>query len=216
MKILLCLTIAGLIFISCSEDSNSPEEYYKLTMSVLGEGSYDVFPVKDEYKDGESVTITATADTGWRFKKWEGSISTNYNPLQLTMDGNKSVRAVFVVPFEPVMTGKWTGVEFNVTFNVTQTSIFDSTLTGTLVLTLNNGSTLQYSVTGYNRPPAVLMNCDRPGYYQITYAGWWADNTHIDGELIEAGYHYACDLVKATDSPLPKEGKSLNPKRIVE
>jgi len=214
MKIILCLTLVGLLFISCSEDPNT--SLYKLTVEISGHGSYVVSPQKSDYEDGESVTITAVADTGWRFKEWEGSVSNNHNPLQLTMDGNKSVKAVFVVPFEPVVTGKWEGVEYVVTFNVTQASIFDSTLSGTLVLTLNNGSTLQYSVAGYNRPPLVVMNCNRSGYYPITYTGWRANNTRINGGMREDGVYYKCDLIKVTDSPFSGNKLLFTPRKIDE
>jgi hypothetical protein len=214
MKIILCLTIAGLLFSSCSEDPNT--SLYKLTVEISGHGSYFVSPQKSDYEDGESVTITAVADSGWKFKKWEGSVNTNYNPLQLIMDGNKSIKTVFVIPFEPIVTGKWNGIEYAVTFNISQASIFDSTLSGTLVLNLNNGSTLQYAVTGYNRPPLVVMNCKKSGYYPITYTGWRADYTKIDGGMTENGVYYRCDLLKTTDYPLTERGKSLNPKRIAE
>jgi len=214
MKIILCLTLVGLLFISCSEDPNT--SLYKLTVEISGHGSYVVSPQKSDYEDGESVTITAVADTGWRFKEWEGSVSNNHNPLQLTMDGNKSVKAVFVVPFEPVVTGKWEGVEYVVTFNVTQASIFDSTLSGTLVLTLNNGSTLQYSVAGYNRPPLLVMNCNRSGYYPITYTGWRANNTRINGGMTEDGVYYKCDLLKVTDSPFSGNKLLFTPRKIDE
>ena len=213
MKIILCLTIAGLFFISCSEDSNSPDEYYKLTMSVLGEGSYEVFPVKEEYKSGESVTITAMADTGWKFRKWDGNVNSSSNPLQLTMNENKSIRVVFNIPFEPDITGFWDGVEYWIRFQVNQLDIFDSTLTGKFFIYHSDGSKLEYSVTGFNRSTLIKMYCSKQGYYQIEYIGEWVNNNLINGELVEAGYHYECDLVKVTNNPLPKERLKFFPKK---
>jgi hypothetical protein len=215
MKIIFCLTIVGLLFISCSEDSNSPDEYYKLTLSVFGEGLYEVFPVKDEYKNGESVTITATADTGWKFRKWEGNVTSNANPLQLTMNENKSIQVVFDIPFEPDITGNWESVQYTVDFEIEQPDIFDSTLTGKFFIHLQ-GATYEYSVSGYNCPPQVRMFCNRQGYYQIEYIGEWANITLINGEIIEAGYHYECDLVKTTDHPMSGNRQQFFPRKVVK
>jgi len=210
MKFILCLTIAGLLFISCSEDPN--DSLYKLKLEVFGKGHYEVSPEKREYEKGDALTITAVAESGWRFKEWEGSVSSINNPLRITMDGDKSIRIMF--NFKPDLTGSWRGNEYMVTFEADQ--LFDSTLTGKMYAELTNGSTLEYSVTGYNKPPLVVMLCNRPGYYEITYTGWWVNESLIDGGMRENNIYYACDLVKTTDSPLPKGGKSLNPRKIVE
>jgi hypothetical protein len=172
MKNAMLITLISLLLISCSEEPSSSDEYYKLTLSVLGKGSYDVFPDKSEYKNGESITLTAVADSGWMFRKWDGNISSSVNPLQLTMNGNKSIRVVFAVPFEPDVTGSWAGVEIAVTFHIVQPDIFDSTLSGTLLAETISGTTLEYSVSGYNRTPLVYMECNRTGYYPLTYKGW--------------------------------------------
>lgn len=210
MKIILCLTIAGLLFISCSEDPN--DSLYKLKLEVFGKGHYQVSPEKSEYEEGDALTITAVADSGWRFKEGEGSVSSINNPLQLTMDRDKSIRIMF--NFKPDLTGSWRGKEYMVTFEADQ--LFDSTLIGKMYLVLNNGNTLEYSVTGYNKPPLVVMLCNRPGYWEITYTGWWVNESLIDGGMREDNIYLACDLEKTTDSHLSKGGKTLNPRKIVE
>ena len=99
MKGMLLLILIGLFLNCCSEEPSSSDEFYKLTISVLGRGSYDVFPDKSEYTNGESVTITAYADSGWKFRRWEGNILSNVNPLQLNMNEDKTIRVVFGIPF---------------------------------------------------------------------------------------------------------------------
>lgn len=70
---------------------------YTLTLSVTGSGSVAANPPGPTYPSGTSVTLTATADSGWRFDHWEGALSGSTNPATLVMDGNKSVTAVFTV-----------------------------------------------------------------------------------------------------------------------
>ena len=216
MKGMLLLILIGLFLICCSEEPSSSDEFYKLTISVLGRGSYDVFPDKSEYTNGESVTITAYADSGWKFRRWEGNILSNVNPLQLNMNGDKTIRVVFGIPFEPDVTGSWAGVEFAVTFHIIQPDIFDSTLSGTLLIESISGIILEYTVSGYNRSPLVYMECSKSGYYPLTYRGWWANSSSLDGEFIENGIHYECDLVKISYYHLSEDRKPLNPKTVIE
>ncbi|MBR6550562.1 MAG: hypothetical protein IKT71_05100 [Paludibacteraceae bacterium] len=52
-----------------------------------------------EYLEGETVTVTATANTGYRFVNWTyGSETSTNNPLELVVEGNITVTA----NFEPI------------------------------------------------------------------------------------------------------------------
>lgn len=194
MKYMIVYSLFLFLLICCSEE-------YKLSVDVSGNGTYEVSPQKSNYEEGESVTITAIPDSGWLFNKWNGSETTNYNPLYLRMDGDKYLEAIFGIPYKPSMTGDWDGIQYNIDFHIQQ-AVFDSTLTGSLVLHFSNGSTLKYSVTGYNRKTAIRMECKKSGYYDITYTGWWTNQSRIDGGVRENGVYYECDLQKAGDSPL--------------
>jgi hypothetical protein len=66
-----------------------------LTINKVGNGTVTVVPDKAAYKYGEVVTLTATGDTGWAFANWSGDLTGSTNPIQLTMDGNKTVTANF-------------------------------------------------------------------------------------------------------------------------
>jgi len=50
---------------------------------------------KDSYMHDESVTLTATPASGYRFVNWSGDLSGSSNPATLVMDGSKSVTALF-------------------------------------------------------------------------------------------------------------------------
>jgi uncharacterized repeat protein (TIGR02543 family) len=49
-----------------------------------------------KYKRGTSLTVTATAKTGWLFQKWSGSSTSTDNPLTINGDKDLSLTAVFI------------------------------------------------------------------------------------------------------------------------
>ena len=67
---------------------------FGLTVDKIGVGS--VFPEQGEYEFSSTVQVLATPDAGWQFERWEGDVGGTMNPISLVMDGNKSIRAVFV------------------------------------------------------------------------------------------------------------------------
>lgn len=67
---------------------------YTLTTSVQGSGS--VSPSSGSYNSGSVVSLNATPASGWQFSNWSGSASGSSNPVNVTMNGNKSVTAVFI------------------------------------------------------------------------------------------------------------------------
>ncbi len=69
--------------------------YYTLTVSTEGEGSVEVTPSADSYLKGTTVTLTASADTGYAFESWTGDTSATDNPITITIDANISITANF-------------------------------------------------------------------------------------------------------------------------
>jgi hypothetical protein len=69
---------------------------YTLTVNVTGQGNVALNPVGPTYPSGTSVTLTATAASGWRFDHWAGALTGATNPATVVMDANKTVTAVFV------------------------------------------------------------------------------------------------------------------------
>jgi predicted outer membrane repeat protein len=68
-----------------------------------GNGRVTVWPACEDfiYPIGATVTLTANPLTGGEFKGWqvEGTTTPNKNnPLTLTMDGDKQVKAIFTIP----------------------------------------------------------------------------------------------------------------------
>jgi uncharacterized repeat protein (TIGR02543 family) len=80
---------------------------YSLLSAVMGNGLLGVDPQKTSFASGSTVTLTAKPADGWTFTGWGGSVSGTTNPLNLTMDGDKSVLATFeriVTPTQHVVT----------------------------------------------------------------------------------------------------------------
>ena len=56
-----------------------------------------------------AVELTAVADAGWQFSGWSGDLTGADNPATITMDGDKSVAAIFIeeAPVPTGFVGSW-------------------------------------------------------------------------------------------------------------
>ncbi|MEF8873744.1 MAG: GLUG motif-containing protein, partial [Candidatus Thermoplasmatota archaeon] len=103
---------------------------YNLTVGTVGEGSVDVDPDKDEYEHGEEVNLTAVPAEDWYFAEWTGDYIGEEDDLNITIDGDKNITAVFeehrytldvtiegegTVDVEPEEDGYEPGTEVNLT-----------------------------------------------------------------------------------------------------
>ena len=75
------------------EEDTVPE--YTLTINVNGQGTTNPAEGTHTYDEGDSVTITASAATGWEFVRWEGDATGTSPSTTVTMDDDKTVTAVF-------------------------------------------------------------------------------------------------------------------------
>jgi hypothetical protein len=66
-----------------------------LTVVPVGNGRVGVNPRANVYTLNQSVTVTATADTGQSFLGWSGSATGTQNPLTLSVSSNKLIYANF-------------------------------------------------------------------------------------------------------------------------
>lgn len=70
---------------------------YTLNVYVFPQGAGVVNPAGGIYLEGSTVTLTAQANTGWKFSSWSGDIISTSNPLNIIIDTNKSLTAYFVL-----------------------------------------------------------------------------------------------------------------------
>jgi hypothetical protein len=87
----ICVAIFNLIVSCGGEDVLS----YSLTVQVEPEEGGSVSQRSENFISGTSVTLTATANSNYSFSTWTGSITSISNPLDIIMDEDKSVVAVF-------------------------------------------------------------------------------------------------------------------------
>ena len=82
-----------------SVTANFVKKKYALTISVEGEGTVTEKVIKagvaTDYNSGTIVELTATPSDEWEFKEWTGDLESTENPVQITIDKVKSVKATF-------------------------------------------------------------------------------------------------------------------------
>src|SRR5690625_2301028 len=76
------------------------ERDYPLTIEIIGEGTVaeEIIQAKiTDYPYATIVQLTANPAGGWGFVGWEGDLEGNENPETITIDGEKTVTAVFEI-----------------------------------------------------------------------------------------------------------------------
>lgn len=73
---------------------------YPLTITIEGEGTVTeqliTSKVTSEYPSGSKVKLTAVPKEGWKFVNWSGDVTSNENPIQITVDKIKNVTVKFI------------------------------------------------------------------------------------------------------------------------
>lgn len=71
------------------------QDSYTVTTNVSGNGSVVVSPDQAGYVYGDVVSVLAVPDPGYKLQSWSGDLSGDGAGQSLTMDGDKSVTAIF-------------------------------------------------------------------------------------------------------------------------
>jgi len=76
--------------------TNEPT-HVSLTVLIEGEGQVMVSPdpVGYTYDADQQVTLTAVADSGYKFVNWDGDLSGSENPATVDLDASKNIIAIF-------------------------------------------------------------------------------------------------------------------------
>ncbi|NIO49301.1 MAG: hypothetical protein GTN73_07700 [Candidatus Aminicenantes bacterium] len=78
-------------------------EQCTLILSASDGGTTAPEPSLYNYDIGSEITLRAISESEHQFNEWSGNVQTWNNPITITMDGNKSIKANFykVEPYEP-------------------------------------------------------------------------------------------------------------------
>jgi Divergent InlB B-repeat domain/Chitobiase/beta-hexosaminidase C-terminal domain/Immunoglobulin I-set domain len=79
-----------------------------LTTTTAGGGSISLNPPGGTYASGSPVTVTATPATGWTFLYWLGDASGTNSMINVTMDQNKVLLAIFGTTLGTTVAGNGT------------------------------------------------------------------------------------------------------------
>jgi surface protein len=96
-KLILLLLFIPLLSCSGSDDDSTNETSTKYTLTTISNPveAGSVSPITGQHNEGVKVKITATPNTSWIFKDWNGDLSGTENPKEITMDKSKTVTALF-------------------------------------------------------------------------------------------------------------------------
>jgi hypothetical protein len=72
------------------------EGWHRLTVTIDGDGTTDPAEGEHVFEGHTDVSLRATAEPGWYFDHWEGDAAGSANPLDVTMDDDKAITAVFL------------------------------------------------------------------------------------------------------------------------
>jgi hypothetical protein len=95
ITLIIFLSVTASI-ISCGDEEDPASAVsYSLTVQVSPEVGGSVSPTSGTYESGTTATLTATANKNYAFSNWTGSSNSTSNPLELIMNEDKSLGAVF-------------------------------------------------------------------------------------------------------------------------
>jgi hypothetical protein len=138
-----------------------PIPFYSLNTSVLGSGTLSMNPTNGPYLSNSVVTVTANGTADWPFDHWTGDASGNQNPLSVTMDGPRSVQAVFVRNYPVTVSTPGGG---GVTVNgqvITPGTFYPAGSVQSLLATPSSGWSFlgwQGDASGTNNPLSLMVN----------------------------------------------------------
>lgn len=94
IKIVITVAALFLLALSCGILNPGDESGYTLKTSE-DNGSITKIPDKARYQKGDTVTLTAVADSGYNFFRWSGDASGTNATTMVIMNGDKRVSANF-------------------------------------------------------------------------------------------------------------------------
>jgi uncharacterized repeat protein (TIGR02543 family) len=90
-----CCRSLLVLAVSCFVSLSAHAAVFTLNINVSGSGTVSRNPTNSSYPEGSVVILTATPAANWTFAGWSGDASGSANPLNVTMNSNKTITATF-------------------------------------------------------------------------------------------------------------------------
>jgi len=98
------------------------KKQYPLTIEIEGEGTVAEKVIKQglatDYNSGTIVELTSEPTGDWEFVEWTGDITSTENPVQITVDEAKTVKARFYKPIDYMVNSHYYKNEMNPYFDL--------------------------------------------------------------------------------------------------
>lgn len=91
----LAVSLTTLASAQTHTQPNASNPAFVVDVFTVGNGSVTKQPDQATYTAGTVITLTAVANTGWRFSGWSGDINGTLSPAQLTVSSNHEITATF-------------------------------------------------------------------------------------------------------------------------
>jgi len=167
------------------------------------------------------ITLVASPSSGYQFLNWSDALSGSTNPTNITMSGNKSVTANFMVSSGPstytLTIPSSTGGSVNKKLNGTTTTATTFSL-GTIVVLTAHPST-NYKFTGWSgdasgttNPLSVVMSKNRtitPSFTPLPAACGTAAKSYAFSSEVFTGSFCTIGVPSVANIIFPKQGKSV-------
>ena len=152
--------------IQAYRDAVPPElPFNEVNVRVEGIGAVSREPKKNRLVPGDTaLTLTAGSIAGnWSFDRWEGDVESRRNPLELNVESDMDIVAVFE-PFQPhfELTGKIRGVPVVINTDAPRVSLGDDNGTKLRICGNSGGDEvcIQFVLRGEGYFSGELISCD--------------------------------------------------------
>ncbi|MBN9655065.1 InlB B-repeat-containing protein [Halobacillus sp. GSS1] len=138
---------------------------HDLRLSISGEGEVYRDSLATSFAHNETISLRARPESGWTFEGWEGDVTSSQHDIELMMDEEKSLRAIFVKDEE----------DEEPTEEETEEESPSEAATYLLSVQKSGQGSVQKNKSGSRFDDGTLVNLSATPADGYTFAGWKGD-----------------------------------------